>query len=42
VFIDAFNGRVARGIEFEKICIQTLEDAWLGAPGEAFSTDDES
>ena len=42
VFIDAFNGRVARGIEFEKICIQTLEDAWLGAPGEAFPTDDES
>ncbi|KAH8639341.1 hypothetical protein IG631_07111 [Alternaria alternata] len=42
VFIDAFNGRVARGIEFETICIQTLEDAWLGAPGEAFSTDDES
>ncbi|CAN9132517.1 unnamed protein product [Alternaria alternata] len=42
VFIDAFDGRVARGIEFETMCIQTLEYAWLGAPGEAFSTDDES
>jgi hypothetical protein len=42
VFIDASNGQVARGIEFETICIQTLEDAWLGAPGESFSTDDET
>jgi hypothetical protein len=42
VFIDAFDGRVARGIEFEAICRQMLMAARLEATGEAFSTDDES
>jgi hypothetical protein len=42
VFIDAFDGRVTRGIEFEIVCKQMLKDAQLEATGEAYSSDDES
>ena len=42
VFIDALDGRVARGVEFETVCKQMLKDARLEATGEAFSSDDES
>jgi hypothetical protein len=41
VFIDPFDGRVARGMEFENICRQMLKDARLEATGEAYSTGDE-
>ncbi|KAI4641534.1 hypothetical protein J4E93_007631 [Alternaria ventricosa] len=41
VFTDAFDGRVARGKEFEIVCRQMLKDMRLEATGEAFSTDDE-
>jgi hypothetical protein len=42
VFFDPTDGRVARGVELERICRQMLKDARLAATGEAFSTDDES
>ena len=41
VFIDALDGRVARGIELEPICKQMLKDARLEATGEAYSSDDD-
>ncbi|KAH6625095.1 hypothetical protein C7974DRAFT_395408 [Boeremia exigua] len=42
VFIDALDGRVVRGTEFEFVCKQMLKKARLEATGEAFSSDDES
>jgi hypothetical protein len=42
VFIDAFDGRVAHGMELETICRQMLKDARLEATGEAYSSDEES
>jgi hypothetical protein len=41
VFIDPFDGRVARGFEFETFCRQMLKAARLEADGEAWSTGDE-
>ncbi|KAI4945992.1 hypothetical protein J4E91_007433 [Alternaria rosae] len=41
VFVDALDGRVARGMEFENLCSQDLEDVQPEATGEAISSDDE-
>jgi hypothetical protein len=41
LFIDAFDGRVARGLELETIYREMLKAARIEATGEAFLTDDE-
>ncbi|XP_014561983.1 hypothetical protein COCVIDRAFT_85490 [Bipolaris victoriae FI3] len=41
LFIDALDGRVARGLELETICRQILMAMRIEATGEAFDTDDE-
>lgn len=42
VFIDSFDGRVAKGLELETICRQMLKEQRLAMTGEAYSTDEES
>ncbi|EUC45685.1 hypothetical protein COCMIDRAFT_94758 [Bipolaris oryzae ATCC 44560] len=41
LFIDAFDGRVARGLELETICREILMAMRIEATGAAFDTDDE-
>lgn len=41
LFIDAFDGRVARGLELETICREILMAMRIEATGKAFNTDDE-